>query len=210
MNIYILGRGGHARCCYYAIKNQYPDVMYIGKNEELPVIEDVNNQISFVNGVGDIKIRRMLWKKYIDHYFIPVIHPSAITPDSLHSMKANGVQIMAGAVIQPNVVFGDNVLINTGAQIDHDCIIGDHCVIAPGAILCGGVKLGHSCFIGAGAIIVQGVELEDEAFVPAGTLVCGSSDFRKPVPMVRDNGTDKASMGTQAIYYRSDGSPYTY
>lgn len=188
MTLYILGNGGHARVCFEAIERIWPNAIFLDKNDKFPID---NAWVNVVNGIGDIKIRKRVFKQYKKHKFIPVIHKSAVVAKGI---LGEGVQIMAGAVVQTGTVFGDNVLINTRASIDHDCIIGSHCHVAPGAILCGGVKLGHSCFIGAGAIIVEGVELEPETFVPAGTLVVGPSDFRKPLPLVRDHGTDKIKI----------------
>lgn len=78
---------------------------------------------------------------------------------------------MAGAVIQPDVTIGANVLINTRASVDHDCRIGDHAHLAPGTTLCGGVCVGHTTHIGAGATVIQGVQIGNRCLIGAGSLV---------------------------------------
>lgn len=194
MTVYILGAGGHAKVCKSAIVN-FLNFEFLDKNDEVPE-STINGDEKFVIGVGDLKTRRRLFDKYsLNRYFFSFAHPSAIVGimgAGIFGYK--GLQIMAGVIVQPDVTFDDNVLINTGAHIDHDCVIDSHCHIAPGAILCGGVKLGHSCFIGAGAIIVEGVELEPETFVPAGTLVVKQNDFRRPQRDVLYGGANKTGM----------------
>ena len=83
----------------------------------------------------------------------------------------DGVQLMAGAVIQPGVRLGDNVLMNTRAAVDHDCLIAAHAVVAPGAILCGGVEVGKGAWIGAGAVVLEGRKIGARAVVAAGAVV---------------------------------------
>jgi sugar O-acyltransferase (sialic acid O-acetyltransferase NeuD family) len=103
-------------------------------------------------------------------YRFPVlIHPHAwIAPGS---RLAEGVQVMAGAVVQPDCSIGENTIVNTAASIDHDCMIGPHVHIAPGATLCGSVQIEDGAFIGAGAVVIQGVRVGAKALVSAGMTV---------------------------------------
>jgi UDP-perosamine 4-acetyltransferase len=110
-----------------------------------------------------------VWSKR-GYTFSPLVHPAAwIAPDVV---LPDGVQIMAGAVVQPGCVLGRNIIINTRASVDHDCHIGADVHIAPGAVLCGGVEIGVGAFIGAGAVLIQGLNVGPGAIVGAGvTLV---------------------------------------
>ena len=45
--------------------------------------------------------------------------------------------VMAGAILNPGVSLGDNVLVNTGALVEHDCILEPNVQIGPGANLAG-------------------------------------------------------------------------
>jgi len=161
MTICIIGKGGHARVLTSLIVPGM-DFYNITTDEEPKPDDDL------LNGIGDIKIRRKVFKDYGARRFMSVTHKSAVlTPGSEFGL---GVQIMAGAFIGPNCTIGNNVIINTGAQVDHDCIIADHVHIAPGAILLGGCQIGEGAFIGAGAIIIEGKKVAPTRFIKAGKV----------------------------------------
>lgn len=102
--------------------------------------------------------------------FPPLVHPAAWVASDV--ALPDGVQIMAGAVVQPGSVLGRNTIVNTHASIDHDCRIGAGVHVAPGAVLCGSVDVGDGAFVGAGAVLIQGVRVGPGAIVGAGvTLV---------------------------------------
>ena len=84
---------------------------------------------------------------------------------------AAGVQVMAGAVIQPAARIGGNTIINTGVIVEHDCKIGAHSHLAPGAILGGEAVVGECCHIGLGSRVLQGVTLGGNVTVGAGAVV---------------------------------------
>lgn len=165
----ILGAGGHAHVVANVLRLLgRPILGMYGLGEELP-------EAPKVNGIGGR--RREIADKYGE--FEDVWHPSAIIPahwDDNESLRltlmiGTGTQIMAGAVIQPGVTLGHNVLINTSASVDHDCVIEDHVHIAPGARLCGGVTVMEGAFIGAGAIICPGQVIGPNAFIKAGSVI---------------------------------------
>ncbi|WP_407275473.1 NeuD/PglB/VioB family sugar acetyltransferase [Halothiobacillus sp. DCM-1] len=108
----------------------------------------------------------------------PWIHPAAWVDPS--ARLADGVQIMAGAVVQVAAVLAENVLINTGAQVDHHGQIGAHVHVAPGAVLCGSVQLGEGVFVGAGAVLIQGITVGAGAEIAAGATI-----YRSVPPGVR-------------------------
>lgn len=101
-----------------------------------------------------------------------LVHPSAVVARCVR--LGQGVQILAGVVVQTQAVIGDNVLINTRASVDHHCHLGAHSHVAPGAVLCGGVRTGEGVFVGAGATVIQGVEIGSRAEVGAGATVLRS------------------------------------
>jgi UDP-perosamine 4-acetyltransferase len=101
--------------------------------------------------------------------FMTVVHPRAVIAADV--VLEEGVQVMAGAVLQPGVRVGTGTIINTGAVVDHDCRIGCFSHIAPGATLSGGVTLGVECHVGTGASIIQGISLGDKTVVGAGAVV---------------------------------------
>lgn len=129
-------------------------------------------------GIGDGEIRAGLFERFISAgYCMPhLIHPSA-TVDPTADI-ADGVQVMAGAVLQADAKLAENIVLNTGCRIDHDCLIGRHALIGPGAVLCGGVSIGEHVTIGANATVIQGVTIGDHAVVGAGAVVLQNVNAR--------------------------------
>ena len=55
----------------------------------------------------------------------------------------DGVQILAGSVVNAATVIGAGTIVNTNASVDHDCGVGDFVHVAPGATIGGGVTIGE-------------------------------------------------------------------
>ena len=132
------------------------------------------DQVLLVNGVGSISstvLRRAVYENFRERQYLfeTVIHPSAIIAPGVHI--DDGVQIMAGVVVQPGGCLGANVIINTGACVDHDCSIDAHVHIASGVTLSGDVHIGEGAHIGTGASIIQGVKVGPASIVGAGAVV---------------------------------------
>jgi UDP-perosamine 4-acetyltransferase len=125
-------------------------------------------------GIGENRARERVQDRLEGLGFTchPIIHPHASL--ARDCAVAPGVQVMAGAVVQPDTTLGRGTIINTGARVDHDCRIGDFCHIAPGATLCGGVALGRAVLIGAGATVVPSVTIGAGAVIGAGATVVSS------------------------------------
>ena len=198
--IILLGSGGHAK----VVKNVLNEIgaQILGATDSDPKAHGmvwmglqilggddyVNNYstdtVKLVNGIGSIGrvvVRRNLFEgfKKKGYKFLTLIHPSAILAKDV--ILEEGAQIMAGAVIQPGVRIGRNVIINTRASIDHDCIIGDHAHIAPGATLSGAIQVGEAVHIGAGATVIQGINIGVESIVAAGAVVYRNVESKKTV-----------------------------
>lgn len=133
------------------------------------------NNVALMLGVGQLvknTRREAIYDLWVARgYDFPVlIHPAAWVAPNV--VMRSGVQVMAGAVIQPGCMIGENSIINTRVGIDHDCNIGRNVHVAPGATLCGSVTVGDGVFIGAGATVIQGVIIGRNSVVGAGvTLV---------------------------------------
>lgn len=189
----ILGAGGHAavicdllECLGHEIAGVLTPEFAAGSHwQGLPVLgnDDFLDQPSAANyvyalGVGLMpnqarlrsKLFTALMTKGLD---VPtLIHPSAVVARSVR--LGQGVQILAGVVVQTQAVIGDNALLNTRASIDHHCAIGAHSHVAPGAVLCGAVRTGDSVFVGAGATVIQGLEIGPRSVVGAGATLLWS------------------------------------
>ncbi|MEO5362696.1 MAG: acetyltransferase [Magnetococcus sp. DMHC-8] len=131
-------------------------------------------EIRLLNGLGSVASttrRREVYQKWQaqGYTFASVRHPTAWLADSVH--PGEGVQVMAGAVIQTGCQLGENVLVNTRAVLDHDCLLHDHVHVASGAVLCGQVQVGAGAHVGAGATVIQGIQIGANACVGAGAVV---------------------------------------
>lgn len=132
------------------------------------------DEVMLVNGIGkrvDDSVRLNIYEHFNQkgYRFAKLIHPHAYVDKDV--FLGEGVQVMAGAVIQPGVVVAENTIINTRASLDHDCNISSHVHVAPGAVLCGQVSVAKSAFIGAGAIITQGIAIGEGAVIGAGASI---------------------------------------
>jgi sugar O-acyltransferase (sialic acid O-acetyltransferase NeuD family) len=130
--------------------------------------------IVLVNGVGTVAstaARRGVFERFKaqGYRFATVIHPSAVVAPS--ARLADGVQVMAGCVIQAESAIGQNAIVNTRASVDHDCVVGAHVHIAPGVTLSGGVRVGDNTHIGSGSTVLQGIAIGADCVVGAGSVV---------------------------------------
>ena len=188
--IILIGSGGHAKVLVEALsaantpldglteidmeieRPALRDIPVLGTDE--CILEFAPDDVILINGLGTSDgtgPRRRVFESFRDrgYRFQTIIHPAAVTASDVE--LADGVQIMAGAIIQPSVVVGCNAIINTRASIDHDCRIGRHCHIAPGATVCGYVAIGPGTMVGAGAVISDRISVGADCFIGAGAVV---------------------------------------
>jgi UDP-perosamine 4-acetyltransferase len=148
-------------------------ISVLGNDSLLPQLYDtgIKNACIAVGSVKNNSKRKMLYEKAKQlGFFLPVLlHPKAIKSEK--SNIAEGVQIMAGAIIQTNTFIDENTIINTGTVLEHDCLVGKHVHISPGAIISGGCKIYDGAFIGTGATIIQGCKIGSDSIVAAGSVV---------------------------------------
>jgi sugar O-acyltransferase (sialic acid O-acetyltransferase NeuD family) len=189
-SIIIIGAGGHARVLLDALQLSACKVIgfvdpalargaagpgglpVLGGDEALKDFSA--SQVLLVNGIGSIgptAARGAVWRRGKDagFSFARVVHPSAIV--SASATLGEGVQVMAGCVIQSGAEIGANSIVNTRASIDHDCKVGETVHIAPGVTLSGGVHIGDRAHIGTGAVVIQGVTIGADSLVAAGAVV---------------------------------------
>lgn len=187
----LLGAGGHARVLVALARTAGLQVLgvcdpvlaanAITRWENLDVLGDDGAldwmpppRIGLLLGVGQMaegNLRARLYDSWRakGYDFPALVHPAAWVAPGV--VLSDGVQVMAGAVIQPGCEIGENSIINTRAGLDHDCRIGRNVHIAPGATLCGTVTVEDGAFIGAGATVIQGLRIGTSAVVGAGVTL---------------------------------------
>jgi len=85
--------------------------------------------------------------------------------------RGDNCLILEGAVIQPFVKIGSNVVVWSGSHIGHHAVIEDHCFLAPHAVLCGFVRVGEYSFIGANACVKHRVAIAPGCLIGAGAVI---------------------------------------
>lgn len=188
----LLGAGGHARvltalarAAGYQILGVCDPALVadaVSDWEGLEVLGDDDaierlapDRVALMLGIGQLakgNLRERLYTSWRErgYDFPALVHPFAwVAPDVV---LGPGVQVMAGATVQPGCEVGENSIINSRASIDHDCRIGCSVHVAPGATLCGSVIVEDGALIGAGATVIQCLRIGARAVVGAGvTLV---------------------------------------
>jgi UDP-perosamine 4-acetyltransferase len=199
--VIVIGAGGHAKVLIDALlaigievlgATDMDPVRLDSSIGGLRVLGDDNilvryapQAVRLVNGLGSVAVttaRQRIYEKYkgLGYSFETIVHPSAVVSKDVE--LSEGVQVMAGAIIQAGSRVGQNTIINTGATIDHDCEIGAHVHLAPGAILSGNVKVGSGSHIGTGAIVIQNVRVGRNDIIGAGSVVVENiADDRKVI-----------------------------
>lgn len=188
--VIIAGAGGHSRVLTATLKQVDCDILGLtdpvqprmdGEFSSIPYLgnDDAIRQFSpaevlLVNALGSVRNTQPRADIYLDfkadgYRFANVIHPSAQLLSQVP--QGEGIQVMAGAIVNVEVCLGHNVLVNTGAIIEHGCRIGAHCHIASGAVICGDCHLGDGVHVGAGATLIQGIRVGDGVIIAAGSVV---------------------------------------
>lgn len=207
--VIILGGGGHARVLLGMLRRLNVEILgivdphrpvagdYLGAGilgDDSVIFDYACDQVELVNGVGsvpgDIGLRVKLFGKFQQHgyRFKTLIDPRAFIADDAE--MAEGVQVMAGVIIQSGAKIAYNCIVNSGAIVEHDCRIGSHVHIAPGAVLCGGVDIGDNVHIGTGATVIQNITIGAGGVIGAGSVVTRDVGCRRIVYPARSHVRD--------------------
>jgi UDP-perosamine 4-acetyltransferase len=187
----MLGSGGHAKVLHALVLAQgrtivgvcdpllaqqgarlWRGVPVLGADDALAQFDP--DTVGLINGLGQLvgmRHREQVYERQrqAGFCFPALVHPAAwVAPTA---SLAQGVQVMAGAVVQPDCRIGENSIVNTHASVDHDCDIGAHVHIAPGATLCGNVRVDARAFVASGSTVIQGVVVGCGAVVGAGATL---------------------------------------
>lgn len=151
---------------------QWLGVDVLGADDALDMFDP--SQVALINGIGQVPFSQLREKVFArarakGFAFPSLVHPAAWVADDV--VFDEGVQVMAGSIVQPGVRVGANSVLNSRSSVDHDCVIGSHVHVAPGAVICGSVVVGDQAFVGAGATVIQGVRIGAGAVIGAGAAV---------------------------------------
>lgn len=191
----IVGAGGHAMVLVNALREAGAEVIGLLERDPdrhggtvlgVPIIggdgvldRHPADSVELVNGVGSTgkgTRRREVFEHFTErgYRFPTIVHPSATIASDV--VLAPGVQVLAGAVIEPGCTIAENVIVNTLAGVNHDCRLGRHVHVAPGATLLSDVTVEDDGHVGAGAVVMPGIRLGSRCIVGAGAAVTRDVD----------------------------------
>ncbi|MGZ5049771.1 MAG: NeuD/PglB/VioB family sugar acetyltransferase [Methylobacter sp.] len=213
--VIVLGGGGHAKVLIDMLRRLDCKVLgVIDPNQtagglahgfkilggDNAVFDYPAEEVDLINGIGSLPhdkgLRASLFKAFSDkgYRFKTLVDPTAIVAGDV--TLSDGVQVMAGVIIQAGTDIAMDTIVNSGAIIDHDCRIGSHVHIAPGSVLSGAVEVGDAVHIGTGATIIQGIRIGGGSIIGAGSVVTQSIDCNRIVyparPLIKLISRDKA------------------
>jgi len=187
--VIIMGAGGHAKVLHDALELSgrvvlgfvTPDLKVGEKfcGEKVLGSDDAINhyspdEIELVNGVGSLPRKDLRWTlaekmRKQGYKFATVIHPCSVIAIDVN--VGEGVQIMAGVIIQAGTNIKLDSIINTGSLIDHDCTIERNCHIAPGVVCSGGVVIRSNTHLGTGSVVTEYRTIGSNCTIAAGSVI---------------------------------------
>ena len=205
--VIVLGAGGHAAVLIDCLQRLGATILGLTdiqkvKGESILGVEVLGSDgeidsydpedICLVNGIGmtenlSPRMALALRMREAGYTFGTIIDPTAVVLSEVE--LGEGVQVMAGVVIQSRTSVGTDTIINTSATVDHDCVIEEGCHICPGVILSGGVTIGAKTMIGAGSAIVPGMSIGKNSIIAAASVV--HSDVPDNVRLIQHRNESK-------------------
>lgn len=177
MKLLILGAGGHGQAVAEAaeLSGKYDEICFLDDswpNRERAGDWKVAGNVSSLSGfgkgewmvfpaVGNNKLRQAWVELIVQAGFdlANIVHPAAFVSPRAH--LAEGIAVMAGAVVGPNAKVGLGCILNANCTVDHDAVLQDYAHLGVGVDIAGGVKVGKSVFLQAGSCASYFVEVPD-------------------------------------------------
>jgi sugar O-acyltransferase (sialic acid O-acetyltransferase NeuD family) len=207
MQIVIVGAGSHAMVVGDALLSAGAAelIAFVGETADgaatlldVPVLRSLDDLplsagMSVVIAIGnnEARQRELRQARARGLRLVNVFHPSAVA--SARCTIADGVMMMAGAVVNVAAEIGENVILNTACSVDHHCRVGAHSHLAPGVTLAGTARVGELTLVGAGAVILPGITVGDRCTIGAGAVVTrsvpsGCTAVGVPARVIRHSG----------------------
>lgn len=148
------------------------DKYTILKNENQVIAYFKTNGNQFTIGIGNPKLRYLLFKKFtkLGGEYVSTISPLAL----IGSYEINigmGSNILMNAVFSNSITIGIGCIIYYNVILTHDCELGDFVEVSPCAILLGRSKIGSFTQIGANVTILPDVIIGKNVLIGAGSVV---------------------------------------
>jgi sugar O-acyltransferase (sialic acid O-acetyltransferase NeuD family) len=179
--VFVLGAGGHAKVVVSTLQALNSEITAVLDDDVsrfgqqilgVPIVGSLDSlppSARAVAAIGDNRVRRTTVERFPQVEWVTAIHPFAYVHPSVGI--GVGTVVFAGAVIQPDVVVGEHVIVNTCASVDHDCQIKSYVHISPGCHLAGNVQIDEGGWMGLGSSAIPGSVVGEWAVVGAGGVV---------------------------------------
>lgn len=184
----ILGAGGHGRSVAEAahMMGVWDSIAFLDDGlspsvdawSGMPVLgafTDVEKVVTDLDeclvAIGNQQRRRQLSEELlaVGVRLATVIHPRAWV--STAATIAEGVAVMAGAVVGGRARVGRGVIINANATVDHDAILEDFAHLGVGVQLAGGVIVRAGAWLQAGVSAGYRVVVPEQSVIEPGTAL---------------------------------------
>ena len=186
--VLLIGAGGHARVCLEALLDMDDTdvvgavsadgsgiaglgVPLLGMQSDLEKITQSHGVTAVCVAIGDNSIRQTISTIVAESGGTVTHVVSRFAMLSSSASLGDGVQLLAGSVVNAACDIGAGTIVNTNASIDHDCHVGEFVHVAPGVAIGGDVTIGELAFIGLGARVLPGLTIGAGATVGAGAVV---------------------------------------
>ena len=170
-----------ARSLNYSVIGFLDDSIAVGTLiNNVPVLGGITNwrglgsDTEVFVAVGNPKVRLQLMQRFASNQSVTVkyaqlIHPTAVIFPGVKI--GEGTSVLAGAIVQQDVVIGAHANISIGVTIGHTTIVEDFVNLAPQAAVSGDVKICKGVSIGTASCIREKITIGEGAVVGMGAVV---------------------------------------
>jgi sugar O-acyltransferase (sialic acid O-acetyltransferase NeuD family) len=185
--IIIVGAGGFGREVALYLRESYPDTPIHGFLDDNPhALDGHDTSVPLVGkvkgwrpgqddlvvlGVGTPGARRDLATRLsgLNAQFLTLIHPRALVAPN--AVLGNGVIVGPFAYVSPEARLGDHVVLNVYASAGHDTSVGAFCVLSPYVTLHGNSIVEDEVFLGSHSIVTREKRVGARARIGASSVV---------------------------------------
>jgi sugar O-acyltransferase (sialic acid O-acetyltransferase NeuD family) len=177
----IVGAGGHALEVYHELLLNHEKVsaFYDEINTDKSHVLGLEVKHTFqeippskvILGTGNPSLRKKFYDQFEPSHSVQSLIASTAQISPLGVVLEEGLNIMHGVFIGPEVRIGKGTLINAKSSIHHETVVGDFCEICIGVSIAGACNIGNEVFVGMGALVLPGISIGDHAVIAAGAVV---------------------------------------
>ena len=139
--------------------------------------KEISKKNNLFLAIGDNFTR----KKYFNNFKEKIKIPNLISKNSSisrYSKIGTANFFNHFCFVGPDVIVGNNNIVNTKSLIEHDVKIGSHCHIGPSVKIGGGSIIGDNVMCGMGTIIINKINICPNVIIGAGSII--TKNISKP------------------------------